>query len=169
MSCRALALLTKRSRSAAAFIAAATFAACAAVALPARADEATSLANVLLAEQLADVATTQQLLHTGTCDPQPLVYGNGKFRTVQEYCIVGTEADPLARPFVGSAVANVGAALAVNGLIRLVSRHYAFASLKILKMAVVIYPTVIIGNINSTAKASKYGAAATTLSMRLRI
>jgi hypothetical protein len=135
---------------------------------PARADEKASLANVLLAEQLVDVATTQQLLHTGSCVPfNPLVV-HGRVLAVSHYCVVGAEADPLARPFVGSAVGNIGAALVVNGLVRLASRHFTFGTSRWLKLAIAVYPTVIIGNINSTAKAERFSPAA-TVTLRSRI
>ena len=152
-------------RAAAPVLAAAWFA-CAAPA-PAVADEKASLANVLLAEQLIDVATTQQLLHSGSCEPSAPVMIAGRPMSFARNCVVGAEADPLARPFVGSAAANVGAALAVNGLVRLASRHFAFGTTRWLRLAVVVYPTVLIGNISSTARAERFSPAA-TISLRNR-
>ena len=143
----------------------ATFA-LACVSSPVRADETASLANVLLAEQLIDVATTQQLLHTASCKPPtPVVTANLVRIGTRTNCIVGSEADPLARPFVVSPLANTAAALAVNGLVRLAARGLGpRTSARFLKAGVAFYPTILLGNV-SALHAERFGAAV-SLSIR---
>src|SRR5580704_2978762 len=71
------------------------------------ADEKASLENVLLMEQLADVATTQQLLHAASCGPKVPVRSEflGVIGTIR-HCATGSETDPLARPFVSTPLLN---------------------------------------------------------------
>jgi hypothetical protein len=119
-------------------------------ALPARADEQASLANLLLAEQMVDVATTQQLLHSGGCAAPPPALNSGRFlvtRTV--HCEIGSEADPLARPFVGSALTNAAIALALNGVLRFSVRGLGPVGTRALRFGVELYPAVLVGNVSS--------------------
>jgi hypothetical protein len=133
---------------------------------PASADEKASLENVLLIEQLVDVATTQQLLHSGSCGPEtPVLDGaRGRIGSVR-LCSVGRESDPLARPFVTSALVNAGAALALNGLVRLAFRRLEPRNMRWLRLGLVLYPTVIVGNVASTLEASRFSPTV-TLSLR---
>ncbi len=119
---------------------------------PARADEQASLANLLLLEQMADVATTQQLLHSGDCatSPQTLAHGFAAARPgARVHCVLGSEADPLARPFVGSALTNAAVALGLNGLLRFSVRGLGSSGTRALRYSVEIYPAVLIGNVSS--------------------
>jgi hypothetical protein len=130
---------------------------------PASADEKASLANVLLVEQLVDVATTQQLLHSGSCGPETPVLDAAKVRVgVVRQCVVGSEADPLARPFVTSPIVNAGAAIGINGLLRLALRRLEPRHMHWLRLGVVLYPTVIVGTVSSTFGASRFATPVTS-------
>lgn len=136
------------------------------VAAPASADEKASLENVLLIEQLVDVATTQQLLHAGSCGPETPVLDGARVHIGNvRQCAVGSESDPLARPFVSSALVNVGAAVALNGLVRLALRRLEPREMRWLRLGVVLYPTVIVGNVSSTLQALRFNPTV-TLSLR---
>jgi hypothetical protein len=134
---------------------------------PAAADESASLANVLLVEQLADVATTQQLLRTTSCGPtQPIIDAARRPIGATRHCVAGTEVDPLARPFVGSPLVNVGTAVALNGLVRLASHALLPHSARWLRLAVVLYPAVIVGNVSSTIDAQRFAPSAAVFVQR---
>jgi hypothetical protein len=129
---------------------------------PASADEKASLENVLLIEQLVDVATTQQLLHSGSCGPETPVLNDARVRVGSvRLCAVGSESDPLARPFVTSALVNAGAAIALNGLVRLALRNLEPRHMRWLRLGVVLYPTVIVGNVSSTLQALRFNPTVT--------
>lgn len=85
----------------------------------ARADQTSAMLNALTVEQTIDCVTTMAVLHQG-----------------------GYERDPLAAPFTHSALAQIGAAAALN----LVARRLP---LRILKTVVYIYPVVLIGNVRA--------------------
>jgi hypothetical protein len=129
---------------------------------PASADEKTSLANVLLIEQMIDVATTQQLLHSESCGPPMPVVDATKVRVgVLRRCITGTEADPLARPFVVSPLLNAGAAIGINGLLRLALHRVSPRRMRWLRLGVVLYPTVIVGTVSSSFDIARFGPSVT--------
>jgi hypothetical protein len=85
----------------------------------AQADQTAAAANELAIEQGIDCVTTLAVIHAG-----------------------GSERDPLAAPFVHSAVLELGSAIAVN----LLMRH---ASIRVLHTVVAIYPMVLLGNLRS--------------------
>ena len=117
---------------------------------PARADEQASLANLLLAEQMVDVATTQQLLHSARCTAPLDAIVEGRVRGgTTLHCVYGDEADPLARPFVGSALTNAAVALALNGVLRLTVRGLGTSGTRALRFGVEIYPAILIDNVSS--------------------
>jgi hypothetical protein len=108
------------------------------------------LANLLLLEQMADVATTQQLLHSGSCATSLQSIDRGAARPgAHVKCVLGSEADPLARPFVGSALTNAAVALGLNGLLRLSVRGLGTSGTRALRFSVEVYPAVLIGNVSS--------------------
>jgi hypothetical protein len=123
----------------------------------ARADERARLANILLAEQLADVATTQQLLHSKQCGQSTPIF-NAALVEVGSYrhCVAGTEGDPLARPFVVTPVANIAAALAVNGIIRLAAGRLGWRGTRALRYGVELYPIVVIGTLRTTMRVDHF-------------
>jgi hypothetical protein len=138
-------------------------------AAPASADEKASLANVLLIEQLVDVATTQQLLSTASCGPPEPVFDSDLRRVgTTRRCAVGSEADPLAQPFVTSPLANVGAAVAINGLVRLASRNLTPRTTRWLRLAVELYPAVIVQTVSSIIRTERFRPAV-SFSVRRRI
>jgi hypothetical protein len=117
--------------------------------VPASADENASLSNVLLVEQLTDVATTQQFLHGSYCSrqfpviaPGPMVIGTA------HTCLQGSEADPLARPFVGSIAGNAAVAVVVNGMLRLALHAFGRAGTHAMRYGVVLYPAIMVGNVS---------------------
>jgi hypothetical protein len=135
----------------------------------AAADEQSTLANLLLAEQLVDVATTQQLLHSGRCSAplDALVAGRVRGGTTLR-CVYGDEADPLARPFVGSALTNVAMAVALNGMLRLTLRGFGSTGTKALRFGVEVYPAILIGNVSSIFHIERTSTSV-SLSVRRRL
>jgi hypothetical protein len=134
-----------------------------------RADEQATLANLLLAEQMVDVATTQQLLHSTRCSAplDALVEGRARDGTTL-HCVYGDEADPLARPFVGSALTNAAVAVALNGVLRLTLRGFGSTGTKALRYGVEIYPAVLIGNVSSIFHIERTSTSV-SLSIRRRL
>jgi hypothetical protein len=93
------------------------------------ADQTAAVANALAVEQGLDCLSTLVVLHEG-----------------------GWERDSLALPFTHSPVAEFGAALAVNLVLR---RH---ASIRIMHTLVAVYPVVLLGNVRAiTAPAGVAG------------
>jgi hypothetical protein len=129
----------------------------AATASRARADDRAAMANLLLAEQLADVATTQQLLHSRTCTQFAPIF-NAELLMVGsvQHCINGAEGDPLARPFVRTPFANVAAALAVNGLVRLASFRLGRTGQRALRYSIDLYPVVLYRNLDVTFRVEHF-------------
>jgi hypothetical protein len=135
------------------------------------ADEKASLENVLLIEQLVDVATTQQLLRSPACAQGRPIIGSGFPHVaigVQRHCIVGRETDPLARPFVVSPFTNTLAALAINGTLRLAMRHVAPARLHWMRLGIELYPAVIVQTVSSNFRRLQF-APSVTLSVTRRL
>jgi hypothetical protein len=133
------------------------------------ADEKASLENILLIEQLADVATTQQLLHTASCSRFVPVVDPDTHATVGavRHCAMGSERDPLARPFVGTPALNTVTALAINGLLRLAFHGLAPSQVRYLRYGVELYPTIIIGNVTQLLHVQRF-TPEVTLSIRRR-
>ena len=88
----------------------------------ARADATAAAANQLAIEQGIDCLSTLAIMREG-----------------------GWERDPIAAPFVRSPVAMVGAAVALNLLLR---RH---ATVNVLHTLVAIYPVILLGNARAVA------------------
>ena len=135
----------------------------------ARADEQSTLANLLLAEQMIDVATTQQLLHSTRCSAplDALVEGRVRGGTTL-HCVYGDEADPLARPFVGSALTNAAMAVALNGVLRLTVRGFGSAGTRALRFGVELYPAILVGNVSSIFHIERTSTSV-SLSIRRRL
>jgi hypothetical protein len=114
-------------------------AACALGAIPARADEAARLENVLLIEQLVDVGTTQAAVHSVQCTPYLPITGavGAPVLGATHVCLGGQEGDPLARPFVRTPLINTVAALSLNAFVRLALHT---RNPRVLRFAVVVYP-----------------------------
>jgi hypothetical protein len=116
---------------------------------PARADENAALANVLLLEQLTDVATTQQYLHGPYCSkPYPIVAAGPRVIGSAFTCLQGSEADPLARPFVGSIANNAAIAFAMNGLVRIALHTFGRTGTRLARYSVDVYPMIMVGNVS---------------------
>jgi hypothetical protein len=116
---------------------------------PVRADENASLANVLLLEQLTDVATTQQYLHGSYCSrPFPIVAAGPMVIGTAHTCLQGSEADPLARPFVATIATNTAIALVVNGALRIGLHALGRTGTRAMRYSVDLYPAIMIGNVS---------------------
>ncbi len=134
----------------------------------ARADENAALANVLLVEQLTDVATTQQFLHGSYCSrPFPVVAAGLFVIGTAHTCLQGSEADPLARPFVGTIAGNAAVALAVNGLLRIAVHAFGRTGTRMMRYSVDVYPMVMVGNVSQIFHLQGLSSSI-TLSMRRR-
>jgi hypothetical protein len=136
---------------------------------PVAADEKATLENIFLIEQLADVASTQQLLHTASCSRMMPIVDPDTHATVGavRHCALGSERDPLARPFVKSVGLNTVTAVAINGLLRLALHGLAPNQLRYLRYGVELYPTIIIGNVTELLHVQRF-TPEVTLSIRRR-
>jgi hypothetical protein len=117
--------------------------------IPARADENAALSNVLLVEQLTDVATTQQFLHGSYCSrPYPIIAAGPLIVGTAHTCLQGSEADPLARPFVATIANNAAVALAVNGLFRIALHTFGRTGSRMMRYGIELYPAIMVGNVS---------------------
>jgi hypothetical protein len=116
---------------------------------PALGDENAAVANVLLIEQLTDVATTQQYLHGGYCSKAyPIVAAGPRVIGSATTCLQGSEGDPLARPFTASIANNAAIAVVMNGLVRIALHTFGRTGTRLARYSVDIYPMIMVGNVS---------------------